>query len=98
MPKIQLTAHYVVASERRDEAIGLIAEIARLSRLEPGNLSYDAYQSFDDPTRIALIEIYENDEAVQAHRESRHFQELVLAQLVPILTSRTVHQSVLLTS
>lgn len=95
MSRIQLTAEYIVPAHHRDEALSLIAEVSERSRLEPGNLSYSAYQSLEDPTRIALIEIYENYDAVDAHRESSHFREIVLAKLVPLLTSRTVRLSII---
>lgn len=93
MRRVQLIAEYIVLPEHREEALALIAEISRLSRLEPGNLAYTAYQRVEDPNSIALIERYENDEAVDAHRSSAHFRELVLGRLVPLLARRVVRRS-----
>ena len=40
---------------------------------EPKCYRFDILQSDEDPNRIHLYEVYENDEAVESHRAQPHF-------------------------
>ena len=44
------------------------------TRLEPGNIRFDVLQGTDDPGRFMLYEVFENQEAVEAHRRTSHYQ------------------------
>ena len=44
----------------------------------------------DDDRGIVLLERYASRDAFSAHRESPHFNDLVLDQIVPLLDSRVV--------
>lgn len=46
---------------------------ARLSVQEPGIARFDVIQQADDPTRFVLVEVYRNDEAPAAHKETAHY-------------------------
>lgn len=52
----------------------LLTELAKASRAEPGNLRWDIWGDRENPGRFVLDELYQNDEAVQAHRETPHFK------------------------
>jgi len=49
------------------------------SRAEPGNLRYDLWVDQAEPARFVLDELYENADAVAAHRASDHFQTYLAA-------------------
>ncbi len=57
---------------------------------EPGNLLYIGHQDPADATHFLFYEQYADQTALEAHRDSAHYQELVVAQIVPLLTERTV--------
>lgn len=42
---------------------------------EPGNYRFDVLQSKEDPGRFTLYEVYENDDAVTAHKETDHYKK-----------------------
>jgi len=42
---------------------------------EPGNYRFDVLQNQEDPTSFTLYEVYESEEAVQAHKETEHYRE-----------------------
>jgi len=44
------------------------------TRKEMGNLRFDVLQGEDDPGRFMLYEVYRSDEAVKAHKETRHYK------------------------
>ncbi len=92
MTQLQAIARYVVPMENKEELLGLLRELARESRQEPGNVSFDIYENVDDPTRVVLLERYVSREAFAAHRETPHFHTLVLDKIVPMLTERIVEE------
>lgn len=49
-------------------------ENARNSFREPGIARFDVLQREDDPTRFLLVEVYRNDQAPAAHKETAHYQ------------------------
>ena len=51
---------------------------------EPGILRFDVLQQEDDPSRFLLVEIYKNEKAVSAHKETEHYAEWLKAA-VPML-------------
>src|SRR4030095_4584460 len=47
-------------------------ENARQSVQEPGIARFDVAQQRDDPTRFVLVEVYRNEQATLAHKETAH--------------------------
>ncbi len=92
MSELQAIARYVVPAENHGRTLDLLRRLAERTRSEPGNISFDIFENIDDPSRIVLLERYVSREAFAAHRETPHFKELVLDQIVPLLTDRTVEQ------
>jgi len=41
---------------------------------EPGCLRFDVSQDCDDPCRLYYYEVYKDEAALAAHRDSRHFK------------------------
>jgi (4S)-4-hydroxy-5-phosphonooxypentane-2,3-dione isomerase len=41
---------------------------------EPGCLRFDVVQDQDDPNRFYYYEVYKNEAALEAHRQSPHFK------------------------
>lgn len=74
---------------------GLLAEQARLSRLEPGCVQFDAYQSNADPRRFLLHERWESQGALDAHRKATAYTTIYQPQVLPRVT-REAHPSTLL--
>jgi len=46
---------------------------ARQSLREPGVRRFDVLQQQDDPTRFVLVEVYRDDAAAIAHKETQHY-------------------------
>ena len=44
---------------------------ATVESAEPGNVFYRAYRT-DDPERFVAVEVYEDEAAIEAHRQSAH--------------------------
>ncbi len=50
-------------------------ENAQNSIQEAGVTRFDVVQQHDDPTRFVLVEVYHNDEAAAAHKETAHYKK-----------------------
>lgn len=70
--------------------LGLLPQLVEATRNEPGNLSYYIYQSVDDAGVLILHERYTNAEALEVHKASAHYQEVVAKQIIPHLEVREV--------
>lgn len=87
---ITVIARWKVQPQHLQKVLDTLHELAGISRREPGNLTYNTHCAADDPNTIWLYEIYQDEQAVQAHRASTHFQELALGTIVPLLAEREV--------
>ncbi len=68
------TAHLRVRPEAVEAFRARIARHAATSlEREPGCHRFDVHQERDDPTLFLLIEVYTDDAALAAHRESEHY-------------------------
>jgi quinol monooxygenase YgiN len=65
-----------------------LADLAPLSRAEPGNRLYVVYQDPERPLAFELFEIYDDEAAYGAHTESEHFARLAVGTAIPVLESR----------
>lgn len=52
---------------------------ARNSRQEPGIAQFDLLQQTDDPSRFVLIEVYRDQAATVAHKETAHYHTWLAA-------------------
>ena len=71
-----------------DVVLDAIEKLTPLSREEPGNLVYQAFQDPAEPSVFRLFEIYEDEDAYAAHGASDHFKQYALEQAIPVLANR----------
>jgi quinol monooxygenase YgiN len=70
--------------------LALLPELAEKTRGEPGNVSYAIYQSESSPRELILHEEYVDAAAADAHRQSEHYERIVLNEIIPHLEVREV--------
>jgi len=90
MSELQVIARYRVAAGNETAVRGLLGRLAAASQGEPGNVSFVAYAQLEDERDVVLLERYASREALDAHRHTPHFNDLVLGKIVPLLESRVV--------
>ncbi|HEU5402422.1 MAG TPA: putative quinol monooxygenase [Terriglobales bacterium] len=81
---IVLTVQWLASIGEEDKVKELFQKLAEASRKEPGCRLYLVHQHRDNRRRFFLYEQYENDAALQAHRESPHFQTFGMQELPEI--------------
>lgn len=87
---VYVYAKWQVKEGELDTVLNLMKEVAEKSSQEEGNLFYKLHQSKPDQNTLILFEGYIDEDAVEIHRNSEYFRNLVLRQIVPLLESREV--------
>ena len=67
--------HVHVKPEFRQQFIDATLENARNTVQEPGALRFDVLQQADDPNRFILYEVYKDEAAAAAHKETPHYKK-----------------------
>ena len=88
--------HIVVQIEPKPDKVEAFLELALFdaqnSRKEPGCLRFDVLKHLDNPPRFAFYEVYKDEAAVQAHRQTPHYarwiKEIEALQNVPRTASK----------
>ena len=83
-PSVRVIAHFAVKSEKIDEFIQAAREtLVEPSRVEPGCIRYDLWQDAAEPTRFAMVEAWESNEALDTHLSLQTVNAAV-ARLMPM--------------
>ena len=83
-----LAARWTAKTGEEDRVRDCLERLAVASRREPGCRFYQPCQDQADPCSFLVFEIYDDEAACDAHRESPHFQEIAVAEAFPLLESR----------
>jgi autoinducer 2-degrading protein len=83
-------AKWQVKNGQLDTVLNLLAEVANKSIEEKGNLFYKVHQSNSDANTLILFEGYTDATAVDEHRNSPYFQNIVIGKIIPLLENREV--------
>jgi len=86
----ELIVKWTIKASETSRILSLLPQLAEKTRNEPGNLSYNIYQSADDVNVIFLHERYADQDAVEAHKNSEHYLATVANQIIPHLENREV--------
>ena len=87
---VYVFAKWQVKEGRLNNVLELIATVAWQSRAEEGNLFYHIHQSKSDTNVLVLSEAYADEAALDIHRNSDHFKNIVIGKIVPELENREV--------
>lgn len=73
---IVLHAVFPIDPAERERALALFSEVVEASNREPGVIEYRAAADLEAPNTIRFFEVYEDEAASAAHRETAHFETL----------------------
>jgi quinol monooxygenase YgiN len=76
-----------VRPERADSFMEKLRANAEAARREPGCRQFDILVDPADPMTVMLYEVYDNEEAFEAHQQGAAFKKYI-AEAVPLLASR----------
>lgn len=78
---IVLAVTWVANTGCEEEVAGIFGKLEAASRQEPGCLMYIVHRHQQDAARFFIYEQYRDQAALQAHRDSPHFQEYAVKAL-----------------
>lgn len=83
-----VTAVWTAEPGQEGVVLDAIEQLGPLSREEPGNRYYQAFQDPAEPLVFRLFEVYDDQAAADAHWASEHFKQYALEKAIPALASR----------
>jgi quinol monooxygenase YgiN len=83
-----LAVRLLVRAGHEQQVADFFKPLTEASRKEPGCLFYVAHQHHDDPRKFLVYEQYKDDAALDAHRNSAHFQQYAANGLYKFVESR----------
>jgi quinol monooxygenase YgiN len=83
-------AHWKTDAPSLGAVLDLVAELRQRSLEEPGCLGYEVLRSVATPDAIVLVERYADASALEAHRRSQHYRELLVERILPLLSERRI--------
>jgi quinol monooxygenase YgiN len=83
-------ARWQVKEEHLQQVLDMLPQLVEESTNEEGNLFYKVHQSVSDTHTLVLFEGYKDKAALDKHRGSEHFKNLVIKQIVPLLEKRDI--------
>lgn len=76
---IIVNGHLTIDPAQREAAEAAIAEAVAATRAEPGNVDYRFSTDLADPNRINMVEIWEDQAAIDAHMATEHLAGFMAA-------------------
>ena len=86
---ISFTVRMNFRQDDREEIAQVLHELTRLSRQEPGCVSYIPHQVESDPDTVLIYEQYKDEAAADAHRASPHFAQYAIGVLYQKMLERS---------
>jgi quinol monooxygenase YgiN len=87
---IEFIVKWKIKESETDRILKMLPELAEKSKKEKGNVSYAIYQSDSADNELILHEQYTDVDAVEAHKQSVHYQTIIVNEIIPHLTLREV--------
>ncbi len=81
---VVLAVTWMAKPGHENEVVEIFRKLQVASRQEPGCLMYMVHRHKSDPRRFFIYEQYRDDVALDAHRQSPHFQEYAVKGLKEI--------------
>lgn len=76
---IIVNGHLTIDPAQRDTALAAIADAVAATRAETGNVDYRFSADLADPDRINMVEIWEDQAAIDAHMGTEHLAAFMAA-------------------
>ena len=81
---VVLAVTWMANTGHEAEVAQIFVKLQEASRQEPGCLMYIVHRHRTDPRVFFIYEQYSNDAALEAHRQSPHFQQNAINELKDI--------------
>ncbi len=80
---------FTFAPEDADKAEMIFLELRDASRAEAGVIAFEVGRGLEAPAVFALWEVYQDQAALESHKNTEHFQRLVVNGVRPLSKERS---------
>jgi quinol monooxygenase YgiN len=87
---ITFTVRMTFRHDDRTDIADILRELARLSRQEPGCVTYVPHFVESEPDTVVIYEQYKDEAAVEHHRATPHFAKYAIGGLYQKMLERSV--------
>jgi quinol monooxygenase YgiN len=87
---LSFTVRLRFKNDDREEIGQILRELTRLSRQEPGCVSYVPHWVESEPDTVLIYEQYKDEAAVEHHRATPHFAKFAIGGLYQKMLDRQV--------
>jgi quinol monooxygenase YgiN len=84
---------YTVPADKVAEAIGVLRSLRDASRSEPGCVCFDVSQSVDDAGTFVLYEEWRDQDALDVHYKTDHFNQYGINGIRTLAVNRLAHRA-----
>lgn len=74
---IKVIARSVIRNNELEKVINLYDELIKKTREEDGCISYELFQDINDKNVLIIIEEWESEKHLDAHKKTEHFTRVV---------------------
>jgi len=91
-----VVAQWEVKEGKADAVVDTLRRFLPQAQSEPGVKLFLIGQDKENPAQFLFYELFENDDAFQAHQASAYFKSLIAGEALPLLSKRERKQYSLL--
>ena len=77
MAKLKIYIKFKIKEGHVEDYLAARRELVQKSQAEEGNITYTLNAVKDQPNVVALLEIWKDEEALEIHKNTEHFKNLV---------------------
>lgn len=85
---VTFTVRMQFAKDDRDRVTEILRNLALASRQEPGCVTYVPHHIDGNPETVLIYEQYRDQQALDAHRASPHFEQYAVGGLYQLMKER----------
>ena len=82
-----VTAFWKAKPQETEGAAGILREFMPKAQNDPGVQAFLIHQSKDEPSEFLFYEVFEDEDAFDAHQKSPHFKEMIAGEALPKLAN-----------
>jgi quinol monooxygenase YgiN len=83
---------YTFPPEKAEEAARFLRSLRDASRTEPGCVTFDVSRGIEDPNAFVLYEEWRDQEALDVHYKTEHFEKFGINGIRALATNRLAHR------
>jgi quinol monooxygenase YgiN len=83
-----VTAFWKAKPQETEAIAGILRRFAPQAQAEPGVKAFLVHQSKQEPSEFFFYEVFEDEQAFEAHQKTPHFKELIAGEALPKLAKR----------